>query len=127
MNNHDLPKTDSISELAAFWDSHDLTDFEDQLEDVPDRVFTRATKRYSFTLVLNAEPGEAQLEGRIMMQMQVNDVVGVSEEAGVLHIQFHREAATLVDAIRSAIDDACKAGLDIMRVEITPDAVSEAS
>ena len=36
-----IPETDSIEELARFWDTHDLTDFEDQLENVPERVFER--------------------------------------------------------------------------------------
>jgi hypothetical protein len=35
-------KTDSIQELAAFWQRHDLTDFEDELEEVPGPVFQRA-------------------------------------------------------------------------------------
>ncbi len=34
-----IPETDSIDELAKFWDTHDLTDFEDQLEEVPEQVF----------------------------------------------------------------------------------------
>lgn len=36
-----LPKTDLIHKLAAFWDTHDLTDFEDELEDVAEPVFVR--------------------------------------------------------------------------------------
>ena len=36
-----IPEIDSIEELADFWDGHDLTDFEDQLEDVPETVFGR--------------------------------------------------------------------------------------
>jgi hypothetical protein len=36
-----IPKTDSIEELARFWDTHDLTDFEDQLEDISEPVFER--------------------------------------------------------------------------------------
>jgi len=36
-----IPKTDSIKELARFWDTHDLTDFENQLEDVSECVFER--------------------------------------------------------------------------------------
>lgn len=36
-----LPKTDSIRELAEFWDTHDLVDFDDQLEEVNERVFER--------------------------------------------------------------------------------------
>lgn len=31
MNRKNIPKTDSIQELAHFWDTHDLTDFEDEL------------------------------------------------------------------------------------------------
>jgi len=39
-----LPKTDSVQKLAEFWDAHDLTDFEDQLEEVADPVFVRETE-----------------------------------------------------------------------------------
>jgi hypothetical protein len=35
----DLPPTDSIEELARFWDSHEVTEFEDQLEEVSEQVF----------------------------------------------------------------------------------------
>ena len=42
MNNLKIPKTDSIQELSHFWDTHDLTDFEDELEEVSDLVFERA-------------------------------------------------------------------------------------
>lgn len=41
MNLDMIPKTDSISELARFWDSHDLTEFEDELEEVQEPVFVR--------------------------------------------------------------------------------------
>lgn len=34
-----LPQTDSIRELAEFWDRHDLTDFESALEEVAEVVF----------------------------------------------------------------------------------------
>ena len=34
-----IPQTDSIRELAEFWDTHDLTDFEDELEEVRKPVF----------------------------------------------------------------------------------------
>lgn len=36
-----LPKTDSITRLAKFWDTHDLTDFENELEEVREPVFAR--------------------------------------------------------------------------------------
>ena len=34
MRIYEMPQTDSIHELAAFWDDHDLSDFEDQLIEV---------------------------------------------------------------------------------------------
>ena len=37
-----IPDTDSIRELADFWDTHEVTAFDDQLEEVADPVFTRA-------------------------------------------------------------------------------------
>lgn len=36
-----IPNTDSIDELARFWDTHDVTEFEDQLEEVTETVFER--------------------------------------------------------------------------------------
>lgn len=36
-----LPQLDSIQELGRFWSSHDLTDFEDQLQEVSEPVFKR--------------------------------------------------------------------------------------
>jgi hypothetical protein len=43
MSTAKIPQTDSIEELARFWDSHDVTDFEDQLEEVVEPVFERET------------------------------------------------------------------------------------
>ena len=37
-----MPKTDSIHKLATFWQRHDVTDFENELEEVPGPVFQRA-------------------------------------------------------------------------------------
>ena len=41
MKNAEIPQTDSIEELARFWDTHDVTEFEEQLEEVPEPVFQR--------------------------------------------------------------------------------------
>ncbi len=41
MNGLKIPETDSTKELAQFWDTHDLTDFGDQLEEVTEPVFQR--------------------------------------------------------------------------------------
>jgi predicted DNA binding CopG/RHH family protein len=41
MKTQKIPEIDSIEELAQFWDTHDLTDFEDQVEEVRESVFQR--------------------------------------------------------------------------------------
>ncbi len=38
-----LPQIDSIEKMAEFWDSHDVTDFEEELEEVADPVFQSKT------------------------------------------------------------------------------------
>ena len=43
MKKSKLPKTDSIQKLAEFWDTHDLTDFEDELEEVAEPIFVRGS------------------------------------------------------------------------------------
>jgi hypothetical protein len=55
MKTQRLPQTDSIQELANFWDTHDLTDFEDELEEVTEPVFEPAT-----VIPLSLESGEAE-------------------------------------------------------------------
>jgi hypothetical protein len=49
-----ITKTDSISELAELWDTHDLADFEDPLDEVADPVFDRQT-----VIPLHLEASEA--------------------------------------------------------------------
>ena len=60
MKTQRLPQTDSIQELAHFWDTHDLTDFEDELEEVTESVFEHAT-----VIPLNLESDEAEAVRRI--------------------------------------------------------------
>jgi hypothetical protein len=38
-----LPDTDSIQDLARFWDSHEVTAFDSELEEVAEPVFERAS------------------------------------------------------------------------------------
>jgi hypothetical protein len=52
-----LPNPDSIQELARFWDTHDLTDFEEDLEEVGEPVFVRAK---GTSLSIDLKPTEAQ-------------------------------------------------------------------
>lgn len=41
MSKPKIPSTDSVEELARFWDTHDATDFEDEVEEVTEPVFVR--------------------------------------------------------------------------------------
>ena len=43
MNAPRMPRTDSIEELARFWDTHDVTDSDEELEEVTEPVFERGT------------------------------------------------------------------------------------
>lgn len=52
-----LPNTDSIAELARFWDTHDLTDFERDLEEVKEPVFVR---KEGTSLRIELQPTEAK-------------------------------------------------------------------
>ena len=59
VNGQKLPQLDSIEALARFWDTHDLTDFEDELEGVLEPVFERGT---AVTIRLQPEEAEAVKE-----------------------------------------------------------------
>jgi predicted DNA binding CopG/RHH family protein len=80
-----IPKTDSIGELARFWDTHDLADFEDQLEDVTEPVFER--KRETVIPVR-------------LRRHEVEAVKRVAKTRGV------REAALLWQWVREKLQDA---------------------
>ena len=60
MKNQQLPQTDSIQELAQFWDTHDVTDFENDLEEVTEQVFAPRT-----AIRLNLESTEAEAVRRL--------------------------------------------------------------
>ncbi|MGD0654911.1 MAG: CopG family antitoxin [Thermoguttaceae bacterium] len=55
MTNSIIFQSDSIQELAHFWDIHDLTDFTDELEEVTEPVFERKK-----AIQVRLEPQEAQ-------------------------------------------------------------------
>jgi hypothetical protein len=54
-----IPDTDSIRELAAFWDTHDVTDFEDQMEEVREPVFQRHGRNITISFGHVSVPVEA--------------------------------------------------------------------
>ena len=53
--NRGLPQRDSVQELAQFWDTHDLTEFADELEEVIEPVFERET-----VVEIHLSPKEAE-------------------------------------------------------------------
>jgi len=55
MNYQKLPQTDSIEELAKFWDTHDVTDFDEELEEVREPTFAPRA-----AIKLNLESAEAE-------------------------------------------------------------------
>ena len=79
-------------------------------------------RQHQFALILTADPGDAEAD-RLYGAF---DDGTISTIAGVPQIHFHRRAASLEDAIRSAIQDVRSAGFNVARVEIEPDAVQQA-
>ena len=53
-----IPKIDSINELAAFWDTHDVTEFSEELVEVSEPVFARRPMR-GVTVPLSPEEMKA--------------------------------------------------------------------
>jgi len=52
-----IPQTDSVTELARFWDAHDLSEFDDEIEEVKAPVFKRGRKN---VLYVTLAPSEAK-------------------------------------------------------------------
>ncbi len=69
MKTRRLPQTDSIAELARFWDTHDLTDFENQLEEVTEPVFERRA-----VISLDLEMSEAEAVRKMAKAKGLADV-----------------------------------------------------
>jgi len=71
-----LPNTDSIQELAKFWDTHDLTDFAQALEEVGEPVFARSKH---VPLSVGLPPQELQRVRRLAKSKGVNETTMVRE------------------------------------------------
>ena len=55
MRDLQIPHTDSIEELAHFWDTNDLSDFEDELEEVTAPVFIRGEQMSEVIVPLQSQ------------------------------------------------------------------------
>ena len=71
-----LPNTDSIQELAKFWDTHDLTDFSQALEAVGEPVFARSKDAL---LSVDLPPQELQRVRLLAKSKGVNETTMVRE------------------------------------------------
>ncbi len=74
---------------------------------------------HEFTLVLTRDPDEEESD---LLYGVFNDGT-IASIAGLPHVQFHRKAASLEEAIRSAVTDVRSAGFEVARVEMLPDAL----
>ena len=68
MKTESLPETDSIQELAQFRDTYDVTDFEDELEEITEPVFLRRT-----VIALDLESEEAEAVKKLAQSKGVAD------------------------------------------------------
>lgn len=71
-----LPQIDSIEELAKFWDTHDLTDFEEALEEVTEPVFERKPET---VIPLHLQPQELDAIRRVAKAQGVEEAALVRE------------------------------------------------
>ena len=105
MKKSKLPKTDSIQQLAKFWDTHDLTDFEDELEEVAEPAFVRGS---AIKVHLDSPEAEAV--------QQMAQAKGVSQEelihAWVLEKLSRRTHARRTKRCRC--NDECQAPVSVM-------------
>ncbi len=54
-----IPDTDSIEELARFWDTHDATDYDEEFEEITEPLFERRRRRIVMVVPLEAQEVEA--------------------------------------------------------------------
>ena len=71
-----IPQTDSVTQLARFWDTHDLTEFDDELEEVTTSVFQRESED---VLHVALDPSEAAALHRVAESRGVEDADLVRE------------------------------------------------
>ncbi len=71
-----LPAIDSIEELAQFWDTHDLTDFTEELEDVTEPVFERKSET---VISLHLQPQELDAIRRVAKARGVEEAALVRD------------------------------------------------
>jgi len=79
-------------------------------------------KEHEFTLVL-ASVEESEEDSNALFESGCTDGT-ISTSNGVTRIDFHRTAASLEEAIRSAIANVQSAGFHVAHVEMEPDSLA---
>src|SRR5439155_9932413 len=74
MNTNKLPQSDSIQELAQFWDANDLTDFENELQEVTEPVFEHKT-----TVMIELSSEDAEVVKKTAKAKGLNDAELIRE------------------------------------------------
>lgn len=74
MNSPQIPQTDSIEALARFWDTHDLTDVEDELEEVTEPVF-----EHSAVVKIHLQPQEIEAVKEIAKHKGIDSAALIRE------------------------------------------------
>jgi hypothetical protein len=62
MSNDEMPDGSSIEELAEFWDTHDVTDYLDELEEVTEPIFASGVK------VIRPALSEEEIDERVIAE-----------------------------------------------------------
>ena len=86
MKHKSIPQTDSIQELAEFWDTHDLTDFEGELEEIQDPVFQPGVTiplTPSDATVVNAIAKARGISPRALIQEWISEHIEESSKPSV--------------------------------------------
>jgi len=81
--------------------------------------------KYGFTLVVSNRVDLTESLADALYSVGCDDATPGACE-GILTVDFHREAASLEEAIRTAIENVRTAGLEVDRVEIEAVAVGPA-
>lgn len=82
--------------------------------------------KYQFTLILSGPPDLTEDIADSLFEAGCDDgTPGTCN--GVFSIDFHREASSLEEAIRSAIVNVRSVGFEVARVELEPAAVAQSA
>lgn len=81
-------------------------------------------KEHEFTLIL-ATPEESEADANKLYEAGCRDG-SISTSGGVTRIDFHRQADSLEEAIRSAIENVQAANFAIAQIQLEPDSLVKA-